>query len=124
MNDDPDFEVASTSSFYSTSTPFLLRSACHHLGPCHEGHGIQFHSRISPSPARSFHRRRRRRSNNSNPSHTIDESEHEEISNLQYGKTSLSLFLKGSPLLKSNFCWEKSCYNCFKHLKISIFYLQ
>ena len=119
MNDDPDFEVASTSSFYSTSTPFLLRSACHHLGPCHEGHGIQFHSRISPSPARSFHRRRRRRSNNSNPSHTIDESEYEEISNLQSGKTFFE-----SVLHIKVFCREKGCYSYFKYLKISIFHLK
>ena len=32
------------------------------LGSCNEGHGIEFHSRISPSPHRSYHRKRRRRS--------------------------------------------------------------
>ena len=84
MNDDPDFEVASTSTSSKTSnssTPFLLRSACHHLGPCSEGHGLQFQSRISPSPARSFHRRRRRKTKDSS---MIDESEHDEnISNLR-----------------------------------------
>ena len=62
--EDPDFEVASSvvevassvgdhASFVSnTSSARLLRSSCHHLGPCHEGHGIQFNSRISPSPSR------------------------------------------------------------------------
>ena len=87
MNDDPDFEVPASSSSSSktssnASTPFLLRSACHHLGdPCNEGHGLQFHSRISPSPARSFHRRRRRKTKDSS---MIDESEHDEnISNLR-----------------------------------------
>ena len=87
MNDDPDFEVASSSTSSKTSnssTPFLLRSACHHLGPCNEGHGLQFHSRISPSPARSFHRRRRRKTKDSS---MIDESEHDEnISNLRTGE--------------------------------------
>jgi hypothetical protein len=67
MADDAEFrlDVGSSSgeSFLSrSSTPFLLRSACHHFGPCHEGHGLQFHSRISPSPSRSSHRRRRRQS--------------------------------------------------------------
>merc|ERR1712008_201386 len=65
--EDPDFEVASSvgdrASYVSnTSSARLLRSSCHHLGPCHEGHGIQFNSRISPSPSRSntsYTRRRR-----------------------------------------------------------------
>ena len=83
MNDDLEFDLASSSSFTSrSSTPFLLRSTCHHLGPCNEGHGLQFHSRISPSPSRSFHRRRR---NKSNINSSIEESE-QEISDVQSGK--------------------------------------
>ena len=54
--EDPDFEVSSSvgdrASFVSNTSSRLLRSTCHHLGPCHEGHGIQFNSRISPSPSR------------------------------------------------------------------------
>ena len=44
-----------------TSSNRLLRSSCSHGHSqlCHEGHGLQFNSRISPSPSRSFHRRRR-----------------------------------------------------------------
>ena len=81
IRDDPDFEVASNASHTTSrsSTPFLLRSACHHQGPCNEGHGIQFHSRISPSPARSFHRRRTRKSPNAASSPVIAESENEDI---------------------------------------------
>ena len=60
---DPDYfeEAASVASRSSGGTSFLLRSACRHQGPCHEGHGLEFHSRISPSPARSYHKRRRAR---------------------------------------------------------------
>ena len=57
-NDDPDFRLETSSI---TSSNRLLRSSCSHGHSqlCHEGHGLQFNSRISPSPSRSFHRRRR-----------------------------------------------------------------
>ena len=78
IRDDPDFEVASNAASCTTSrssTPFTLRSA-HHQGPFYE---LQFNSRISPSPARSFHRRRNRRSPNATGSSVIAESENEDI---------------------------------------------
>ena len=64
-------------------------------GPCNEGHGIEFHSRISPSPNRSYHRKRRRRSlqisgdtNKSNSSlKQIDELS--EIGNVPSDKTKM-----------------------------------
>ena len=64
LEDDPDFSLEldtthSTSS--SLSSNRLLRSACHHGRLCREGHGLQFNSRISPSPSHSSVRRRRRR---------------------------------------------------------------
>ena len=44
---------------------FLLRSRCFGSALCQQGHGLQFHSRISPSPSRSsgssYQPRRRRR---------------------------------------------------------------
>ena len=77
---DPDFDIASSvgaATYQSNTSSRLLRSVCHDYGPCHEGHGIQFHSRISPSPSRSSLRlrsRRRRRSQSGNQSSVLENS--------------------------------------------------
>ncbi len=80
--DDPDFDVASSAalSVTSTSSSRLLRSTCHHLGPCHEGHGLQFHSRISPSPSRSsLYKKRRRRFRSGTLESSPEEDEEDEF---------------------------------------------
>ena len=70
-----DSNDSGSSTRRHSPSPFLLRSECHHKNneDCKEGHGIEFHSRISPSPNRSFHRRRRRRSGSSRRTPSVDE---------------------------------------------------
>lgn len=79
MNEsDAEFEVPQDNkSFTSNSSSRLLRSTCHHLGPCHEGNGIQFNSRISPSPSRSSLYKRRRQRHKSGTTSFLESTEEE-----------------------------------------------
>lgn len=60
---DPDFVVNGEEDDDVEKLRFVLRSKCHQLRRlCLEGSGIEFKSRISPSPSRSRHGNRRRKS--------------------------------------------------------------
>ena len=87
-DDDPDFrleaegdEGGNISVTSSLNSNRLLRSSCSHGHSqlCHEGHGLQFNSRISPSPSRSFHRRRRRSHFRRSGDGSSSESAHQEL---------------------------------------------